>query len=437
VRRPTPTGAASRLLLLALLGTLCPVMAAAQPRPPAAPPPAAPGSPGRSASQAPDSRPAPRPQPGDSQNVEVDPIRCWTRTSAGAVRIGEPFDYMLTCAVIETEAVQVVADESRLGISVVQMTPFEVVGGTHPSDLRSGSRRFFQYEYSLRMINPDVIGQDAALPLIDIHYRINSRIAANSAMQGRELTYVLPVQYVRILSMVPPDATDIRDTRDASFNRIENIGFRAGVLEIVAVTLVALGGLMTIFALLGIARRTRRAKGPVERLISRPALLRMAARELSGAQRDSVEQGWTEPLVTRAVSALRIAAAGALGRPVNQRLVEPGAEQGQGRFLIRRLGRDKRMAVSSSVTGEDVARELAQLPAAAAGARRQLLEDLQATLATLSAAQYGRPAADRTTIDVAVTKAIEVARRVQSEYSWPREWLRRIGTRIPLLQRQT
>ena len=246
------------------------------------------------------------------------------------MRIGEPFDYMLTCAVIETEAVQVVADESRLGITVVQMTPFEVVGGTHPADLRSGNRRFFQYDYSLRMINPDVIGQDAALPLIDIHYRVNSRIAANSAMQGRELAYVLPVQYVRILSMVPPDATDIRDTRDASFNRIERVAFRAGVLEIVAITLVALGGLMTILALVGIARRTQRAKGPVERLISRPALLRLATRELSEAQRESVAQGWTEGLVTRAVSALRISAAGALGRPISQRLVDPARRTGPG-----------------------------------------------------------------------------------------------------------
>jgi hypothetical protein len=406
-------------------------MAAAQTRPMPAPQPAA-----TQGSQAAPPGPAPR-IPGNSQNVEVDPIRCWTRTSAGAVRVGEPFAYMLTCAVIETEAVQVVADESRLGVTVVQMTPFEVVGGTHPTDLRSGSRRFFQYEYSLRMINPDVIGQDAALPLLDIHYRINSRIAANSAMQGRDLTYVLPVQYVRILSMVPPDATDIRDTRDASFNRIETVAFRAGVLEILAVTLVALGGVMVVLALVGIARRTHRAKGPVERLVSRPALLRMAARELAAAQRESAERGWTESLLTRAVSALRISAAGALGRPITQRLVDPAAEEGQGRFLMKRVGRHQRMAVSSSVTGEDVTRELARLPTHGSPSRRQLLEDLQATLATLSAAQYGRPAADRASIDAAVTRAIEIARRVQSELAWPREWLRRVSTRIPLLQRET
>jgi hypothetical protein len=100
------------------------------------------------------------------------------------------------------------------------------------------------------------------------------------------------------------------------------------------------------------------------------------------------------------------------------------------------MGRDKRMAVSSSVTGEDVARELVQLAPQAPPDRRQLLEELSTTLAALSAAQYGRPAADRTSIDTVVTKAIELARTVQSQHAWPREWLRRMSTRIPLLQRQ-
>ena len=77
--------------------------------------------------------------------VEVDPIRCWWRTSSAAVRIGETFTVGLTCAVLEAEAVQVVPDESQLADSAIQLTPFEVVGGSHPPDLRSGQRRFFQY----------------------------------------------------------------------------------------------------------------------------------------------------------------------------------------------------------------------------------------------------------------------------------------------------
>ena len=145
-------------------------------------------------------------------NVEVDPIRCWWRTSAGAVRIGEHFDLWLTCAVLETDAVQVVPDESHLGIEVAALAPFEVVGGSHPADLRSGNRRFFQYQYILRIINPDAIGKDVKIPDTVIHYKVNSRVAANTSLQGRDLTYVLPPEEVRVASMVPADATDIRDS---------------------------------------------------------------------------------------------------------------------------------------------------------------------------------------------------------------------------------
>ena len=57
----------------------------------------------------------PNPSAGRTDGmVETDPIRCWWRTSAGAVRIGEPFTLTLTCAVLDDEAVQVVPDESRL-----------------------------------------------------------------------------------------------------------------------------------------------------------------------------------------------------------------------------------------------------------------------------------------------------------------------------------
>ncbi len=77
------------------------------------------------------------------QMVEVDPIRCWWKTSQGAIRIGEPFDLTLTCAVLDNELVQVVPDESRLSGAVISMAPFEMVASSHPQDLHSGSRRFF------------------------------------------------------------------------------------------------------------------------------------------------------------------------------------------------------------------------------------------------------------------------------------------------------
>jgi hypothetical protein len=160
-------------------------------------------------------------------------------------------------------------------------------------------------------------------------------------------------------------------------------------------------------------------------------------RELAAVQREGTSGGWTDPLIGRAVAALRIAAAGALDRPVSQRVVDAGAEAGEGRFVVRAIGRSKRTAVSASVTGEDVAQVLGRLPESAPPGRRQLLEELQATLAGFSKIQFSRPGADRGSADTLVNKALELARQVRSEHAWPREWLRRLSARAPLfLQRQ-
>src|SRR5262249_61950841 len=94
----------------------------------------------------------------------ADPLQCWWRTSTGAVRIGEPFAVVLTCAVLETEAATVVVDQSRLEPSVVQFAPFEVLGGSHGADLRTDQRRFFQYEDRLRLVSQTVVGKGAAAP---------------------------------------------------------------------------------------------------------------------------------------------------------------------------------------------------------------------------------------------------------------------------------
>jgi hypothetical protein len=401
--------------LAAVLGLLLCSPAAAQPAPPPAPAPAA---------------------PAGGVNVETDPIRCWTRASAGSVRIGETFTATLTCAVLETELVQVIPDESKLAVTVAQMTPFEVAGGDHPADLRTNSRRFFQYAYNIRMMNSDSIGQDVAVPLLQVNYRVNSRVAGNQSQQGREMTYILEPIWIRVMSTVPRDATDIRDTRDASFGRIEAIAFRAGVLEIVAITLVALGSIMTLLALVGLARKARKSvKSPEDRFLSRPATLRLAARELAKVQRDA-SGGWSDALVNRALSALRISAAGALGTPISQRFVGRYDEPGEGRFIVRPLFRRKRMAVSAAATAQDLAAAINALRPDASESHRELLQELQSTLAALAAAQYGRPEADRSDLDATVARGAELARRVRAQYTGPRDWFRRMGGRFSLTQEQ-
>ena len=46
----------------------------------------------------------------------ADPLQCWWRTSAGAIRIGEQFSIVLTCAVLETDAATVVVDQDRKSV---------------------------------------------------------------------------------------------------------------------------------------------------------------------------------------------------------------------------------------------------------------------------------------------------------------------------------
>src|SRR6266478_4198217 len=137
------------------------------------------------------------------------PLQCWWRTSAGAVRVGEPFTVVLTCAVIETDAAQVVVDQSRLEPAVMQFAPFEVLGGSHGADLRTDERRFFQYEYRLRLIAENLFGKDVALPETKLSYRVQSKVGQKTSIQGRDQTYMLPPQSIRVMSLVPADASDI------------------------------------------------------------------------------------------------------------------------------------------------------------------------------------------------------------------------------------
>jgi len=368
----------------------------------------------------------PKATPSDRvENVEVDPIRCWWRTSAGAVRLGEPFDLALTCAVLETTAVQVVPDESRLGNGVIAMAPFEVITGTHPADLHSGPRRFFQYLYTLRLINADAIGKDVRIPDVQIHYRVNSKVAANTALQGRDLVYVMPPISVRVASLVPADAADIRDAAGEPFTAAEALDFRASVLEIVGIGLVALGALMTLLVLIRVARGSRRRTPAEQRLIGTPGLVSVASRELADVQKEREQQGWTPALLDRASAATRVAAAAALGRPISQRASTAPAEAGEGRLIAPGPRRGTSRLVSAAVTPADVAQQLERLPAGSP--RASLLERLRSALETFTVAGYGREAGDQNALDAALAAAVDAVREVKSEQSWPRRILRRPG----------
>jgi hypothetical protein len=361
------------------------------------------------------------PPSGTIPTVEVDPIRCWWRTSTGAVRVGELFDLTLTCAVLDNEDVQIVADETHLGAAVIALAPFEVVRGTPPSRLRSGQRQFFQYQYTLRIINPDAIGKDVRVPDVVIHYKVNSRVAANTALEGRDLTYVLPPQSVRVTSMVPADATDIRDATGASFAAVDALSLRAGTLEIVAVMCAVLGALLVVVALARLARRARKRTPADERLLTTRAVAAAAMRELAAVQRERDRDGWTDQLAGRALAATRVAAACAIGRPVNQRPADTTAPE-EGRILAA-AWRGKSRSLSTPVTAGDVQRAAARDPD-----RQPILGNLADALTTFSERQYGRATAlDQTALDAALASANAAAGRVKAEHSWLKTLLRQFS----------
>jgi len=302
-----------------------------------------------------------------AQTVQTDPLQCWWRTSAGAVRVGEPFTVVLTCAVLETDAATVVVDQTRLEPSVVQFAPYEVLGGSHGADLRTEQRRFFQYEYRLRLIADGMFGRDVALPEMKLSYRVQSKMGQKTSLQGRDQTYMMPAQSMRVLSLVPSDAADIRDTSASdTFSDIDQRAFRANLFTVVGGVLFVLAGLMALLALARLFQRYRKPAAASSRLISDTAILNGVGREISRVQRDRDGGGWTPDLASRALGALRVVATYAIGRPVStmpaSRLLADGGETAEPGRIILKAGwpRGKRIAVSGSVTPQTIARVLAR-----------------------------------------------------------------------------
>lgn len=371
-----------------------------------------------------DRQPGSAPPRAEGPMVEVAPIRCWWRTSAGAIAIGELFDVRLTCAVVETPSVQVVPDESRLTVANVQLTPFEVVGGEHPADTHAGQRRFFQYRYTLRLIDANEIGQDVSLPRLPISYKVESRVAADSTLAGRDFTYLLPGLSVRVLSNVPNDAFDIRDGADVGLERIEDLQFRARVFDIAAIALGAGAALLAVLAVVAIVGRARQAERRERARLSEHRVLGIAGAELGRLAREG-RGGWTPDLIAAGHAALRIVGAIAAGRRISEQPLAAGAAPADGRIAVRsRLPGRGGVAISSPTTAADLARAVAALPIDAPAADRAGLESLQAALATFTTAQYSAgeaevdPVALASALDAAQVEATRLAR--QRLLRWPR-----------------
>jgi hypothetical protein len=334
-------------------------------------------------------------------DVEVEPITCWWRSSTSAVRSGEPFTLLLTCAVVETETTRVVPDQSRLDPSVVQLEPFEVIGGSHAPDMQVPGKRFFQYEYRLRLINESAFGGDVDVPELEIGYRIESSVARGESVQGRDLKYNLQPISIRLLSLVPSDTMDIREAPAAEFAAVEARESRSALLRLIATILFVLAGVVLLVMAVRMLTRGRQTKAAERWRRSPSAIASAVTRELSDVRQQS-RGGWDADLAGRALAAARIAATLVNGHAPGQARAAANGAPVDGQLLVKdRLGRGGAL-VSGSATAETA-------PDAA----------IAQSLRTLTVARYGRAANfDSSALDEALDTAMATAGRAASEHSW-------------------
>jgi hypothetical protein len=366
-------------------------------------------------------------RPPDTEDVEVEPITCWWRTTTSAVRTGEPFGLTLTCSVVETESTKIVPDQSRLDAAVVQLPPFEVLGGSHPGDLKTPGKRFFQYDYRLRVISEGTFGADVMIPPLEISYRVESKVSSGDSVQGRDQTYTLPRAAIRVISLVPDETTDIREAPASLFTEIESRMSRANLFQTLAAVLFTLAGVVVILALLTLVR-SRSSKTTVARaLLSDRAILKAVSNELADVQRES-RGGWSPELAGRALAALRIAATYAIGRKVGQRPIANGATALDGQLRIGGRFGGPGAFVSGAATPETVA--------SSNGIAESRVAGLADGLRALTSIRYGRDGSKNADADEAVETGLRIAKQQASAHSIVAEWMASAGQSVGNLRKR-
>jgi hypothetical protein len=336
-------------------------------------------------------------QPQPMQNVEVEPVTCWWRTSTSSVRVGQPFDVVLTCSALETESTKAVIDRGRLASAAVQLPPYEVTGGTQSEDVVTATRRFMQYEYTLRLIGDDVFGVEVPVPPLQVSYRIESKVQQDQAVQGREQTYILPPIPIRVAALVARSETHIREAPVPTLTAIAARQARGALLRTVGLIVLAVSGLLLVVAVVRNLQQRRSAVTKVRtHLLSDGAVLAGVRRELRDVQQ-AARGGWNDTLAARGLAATRVTASYAAGKQAAQRTVA-SANGHDGQLILRgRFGLGPSVLVSGAATANNVAESTN-----GAG------EDLRSALIAFTSARYGR---DVKNGDSDLNEAVESALR--------------------------
>jgi hypothetical protein len=358
---------------------------------------------------------APRaPKPGE---VESDPIRCWWKADRTSVRVGEKFGLVLTCSVIETGPITVVPVLNQLEAGALSLTPFEVVSGVSHDDVVVSPWRYIQREYKVRLLSDGFFGQDVAIPALTVTYNLQER---GSGSQGRDQQYILPPLPMRILSLVPKSADDIRDASGQTFASIESRRFRASLATTTAWVAFAFAFVFGVFALVRATSQLRAKKKGIVKPLPASSVLSASLSTLARVKEDASQAGWTSELSRRAASALRIAGAVALNKPVTQQFVGPEVTEREGQLTVfSGWPRRKRVLLSAATTSRTIASAMNNGHNPSANTRANLAS-ISDALGVLSTSGYGRQTKeDVAALDSALAESTQAVRRIRSTTLWP------------------
>lgn len=378
-------------------------------------------------------RPAPPARAARAGEVEIDPIRCWWKTDRTVVRVGERFSLVLTCGAIETgpesSRIAVAIQSNQLEGGAVQLTPFEVVSAVRRNDVVAPPWRYLQFEYSVRLLNEGFFGKDVDIPALTVTY--NVKAPGDSGGQGRDQGYVLPALPMRVLSLVPAAAGDIRDASSLTFADVESRRFQSSATTVASLAGYAFAALLVVLAITRLARLVGRPKGAAAPKLGVPALMGGCLRALDIVKADARSGGWTPEVARQGVAALRIAGAEVLGRPVSQIVASREAEVHEGQLAIRTgwLGRGRAL-VSAAVTPATLSKPSSGGGGGLSPRARATADQLSVSLATLTAVAYGRGGAsdsvaadsaalDSSALDAALESGVDIVKRLRLQSWWP------------------
>ena len=355
-----------------------------------------------------------------SGDVETNPMNCWWKTDKSAVRVGEPFGLTLTCRVMETDRVAVVPNVSEIEPTSIQLTPFDVLEGTRHEDIVAPPWRYLQYVYKVRLLGEEFFGRDVAIPATNVTFRLQTGGA--EAVEGSEHTYVLPSMSMRILSLLPAQAADIRDPAVDTFGDIEARRFRATMELVASAIFVGFAAVLLIIAGLRVIERLRKRGPVVEQTVPVRTVLGGCLHEVERVRAEAAREGWTPSLAGRALALFRVAGAIALSQPVTQTLVTGDAPTREGQLALRHgMLRRQRALVSAPITAEAIDR----LRAAGnrnrpPGASQDVLDQIREALAALNGVRYGRNGGvDVQELDRTLDNGSSALRRLRVARLWP------------------